>query len=95
MEYSLNINTSESMLAAACLVLALKMKEITGYKATLEYYSGYQLSELNEIVQKLLAMLQRPAKDNLKTVRSKYSHKVFHEVATTPVPETVDISNEN
>ena len=95
MEYSLNINTSESMLAAACLVLAFKMKDITGYRATLEYYSGYQLAELNDIVQKLLAMLQRPAKENLKTVRSKYSHKVFHEVATTPVPATVDISNEN
>jgi len=95
MEYSLNVETSESMLAAACLVLAFKMKNVTGYKVTLEYFSGYQLSELNEIVQKLLTMLQRPAKDNLKTVRSKYSHRVFHEVATTPVPASVDISEEN
>ena len=95
MEYSLNVETSESMLAAACLVLAFKMKNVTGYKTTLEYFSGYQVSELNEIVQKLLTMLQRPAKDNLKTVRSKYSHRVFHEVATIPVPSTVDITDEN
>ena len=94
MEYSLNVNTSESMLAASCLVLAFKMKGITGYQATLEYYSGYQLTELSDIVQTLLTMLKRPAKENLKTVRSKYSHKVFHEVATTPVPDSVDASVE-
>merc|ERR1712029_952822 len=88
MEYSVNIETSESKLAAAAMVLALTMKEITGYKATLEYYSGYRLTDLNNIVQKLLKMLQRPAKENLKTIRSKYSHQVFHEVATTPVPDS-------
>jgi len=91
MEYSLNVETSESKLAAAAMVLALTMKNITGYKATLEYYCGYKITDLNNIVQKLLKMLQRPAKENLKTIRSKYSHQVFHEVATTPVPDSVNI----
>jgi len=91
MEYSLNVETSESKLAAAAMVLALTMKNITGYKVTLEYYSGYKITDLNNIVQKLLKMLQRPAKENLKTIRSKYSHQVFHEVATTPVPDSVNI----
>jgi len=91
MEYSLNVETSESKLAAAAMVLALSMKNITGYKATLEYFSGYKITDLNNIVQKLLKMLQRPAKENLKTIRSKYSHQVFHEVATTPVPDSVNI----
>jgi len=94
MEYSLNVNTSESMLAAAALVLAMKMKDVKGYKATLEYFSGFQLEELGPIVTSLVEMLKRPAKDNLKTVRSKYSHKVFHEVATTPVPDVVDASSD-
>ena len=91
MEYKLNVDTSESKLAASCLVLALKMKDIKGFKVTLEYFSGYQMSELEETVSSLLEMVQRPTKDNLKTVRSKYSHKVFHEVATIAVPDTVDI----
>ena len=52
-EYSLNINASESMLAAAALVLATKMK----------YFS-----ELGPIETSLV---KRPAKDNMKTVRSK------------------------
>ena len=35
---------------------------------------------MKPVVQKLLAMMQKPAKENLKTVRSKYNDKVFHEV---------------
>ena len=58
------------------------------------YYSGFELSELTNMVEKLLAMLQKPAKENLKTVRSKYNHKVFHEVAATPVPSSVDMTND-
>jgi len=94
MEYSVNVDISESEVAAGCLVLAFKMKGIKGYGSTLTYYSGFELTELDSMVQKLLTMLQKPAKDNLKTVRSKYSHRVFHEVAGTPVPDKVDMSND-
>jgi len=94
MEYILNVNTSESKLAAAALVLAMKMKGLTGYKATLEYFSGYKMEELQPIVNNLLEMLNRPVNEKLKTVRSKYSHKVFHEVAKIPVPEAVDVSSD-
>ena len=95
MEYTLNTNTSESRLAATCLVLAMKMKGITGFKPTLEYYSGYKLSELEDIFNKLVAMLKKPAGANLKTIKSKYSHKVFHEVALIPVSEDISVEEEN
>jgi len=94
MEYGVNVDVSESEVAAGCLVLAFKMKGIKGYGRTLAYYSGFELSELTNMVEKLLAMLQKPAKENLKTVRSKYNHKVFHEVAATPVPSSVDMTND-
>ena len=94
MEYGLNTDTSESKLAASCLVLALKMKGITGFKSTLEYFSGHQLAELEEIFNKLAAMLRKPAGPNLKTIRSKYSHRVFHEVATIPLPELLNLEDE-
>ena len=94
MEYGLNTDTSESKLAASCLVLALKMKGITGFKTTLEYFSGHQLAELEEIFNKLAAMLRKPAGPNLKTIRSKYSHRVFHEVATIPLPELLNLEDE-
>jgi len=95
MEYGVNVDVSESEVAAGCLVLAFKMKGIKGYGPTLAYYSGYDLCDLTSMVEKLLAMMQKPAKENLKTVRSKYNHKVFHEVAATPVPDKVDMSNDD
>jgi len=94
MEYGLNINTSESKLAASCLVLAFKMKGITGFKSTLEYFSGHKLSELEEIFTSLAAMLRKPAGQNLKTIRSKYSHRVFHEVATIALPDELSLEDE-
>ena len=94
MEYKLNTNTSESKLAASCIVLAMRMKGITGFEPTLEYFSGYKLSELEEIFQSLVAMLKRPTGANLKTIKCKYSHKVFHEVAITPIPEGLTMEQE-
>jgi len=94
MEYSLNTNTSESKLAASALVLAMKMKGITGFAQTLEYYSGFKLTELEDIFNRLIAMMQRPVGANLKTIKSKYSHKVFHEVAVIPVPEGLTVQGE-
>jgi len=94
MEYKYNVELSESLLAASCLVLAFKIKEIEGWVPTLSYYSGYTPLELADTVSSLHKMLQQPAKDNLKTVRSKYSHKVFHEVASIAIPDVVSITNE-
>jgi len=95
MEYGVNVNVSESEVAAGCLVLAFKMTGIKGYGSTLAYYSGYALEDLTSMVEKLLVMLKKPGQENLKTVRSKYNHKVFHEVAATPVPDTVDLTNDD
>jgi len=92
LEYNLNVELSESKLAAATLILAFKIKCIEGWKETLEYYSGHKVEELEPIVNSLFTMLKKPAKENLKTVRSKYSHKVFHEVATIPLPEAISFS---
>ena len=75
LEYKFNVEISESKLAAAALVLAFKVYNIDGWVNTLAYYSGYTPSDLNELVQSLLHMLQQYPKDNLKTVRNKYSHK--------------------
>jgi len=94
LEYKFNVDISESKLAAAALVLAFKVNKTQGWLNTLVFYSGYTLSDLQELVDSLLNMLQQYPKENLKTVRQKYSHKVFHEVALIPLPETVDLSEE-
>ena len=67
---------------------------LQGWASTLKYYSGLDFTKVEVVLQQVLAMMQRPHKENLKTVRSKYSHKVFHEVATTPVPTSVTLTIE-
>ncbi len=112
MEYRFNVNTSESQLATAAIILAMKMKGITGWKNTLAFYSGYTPMDVADLVHDLHAMLKSYPKEALKTVRQKYSHRqvfhdfciftsfllieflcrVFHEVATIPVPETIELT---
>jgi len=60
------------------------MNKCGTWTPTLVYYTGYKLEELKECVLKLNAMNSEPPKKNLMTVRNKYSHKVFHEVALIP-----------
>ncbi|KAF6730614.1 G2/mitotic-specific cyclin-B3 [Oryzias melastigma] len=78
-----------SLLASACLLMALVTKDLGGWSPILQFHSGYQASEVAPVVRKLHLMLQAPADDKLRAVRNKYSHKVFFEVATVPL---VDIS---
>jgi len=94
MEYRLNVEISESVVAVAALVLALKMKNIEGWVATLKYYSGVDFAKAEVVLQKMLLMLQQPHKESMKTIHAKYSHKVFHEVALTPVPTSVTLTSE-
>jgi len=94
MEYRLNVEISESEVAVAALVLALKMKNIEGWVATLKYYSGVDFAKAEVVLQKMLVMLQQPHKESMKTIHAKYSHKVFHEVALTPVPTSVTLTSE-
>ena len=75
MEYKFNVEISESKLAAAALVLAFKINNVQGWNNTLAFYSGYTISDLKDLVESLLNMLQQYPKENLKTVRQKYSHK--------------------
>ncbi|XP_059588632.1 G2/mitotic-specific cyclin-B3 isoform X2 [Alligator mississippiensis] len=75
------IQESASKLAASCLLLALKMKNLGGWSPTLEYYSGYTSQELHPLVKRLNFLLTYQPFDKLKAVRTKYSHRVFFEVA--------------
>ncbi|XP_054852528.1 G2/mitotic-specific cyclin-B3 isoform X2 [Eublepharis macularius] len=75
------VQESASRLAASCLLLALKMKNLDGWNPTLEYYSGYCIQELQSLVKKLNFLLTYQHDERLKAVRCKYSHRVFFAVA--------------
>ncbi|XP_076649011.1 cyclin B3 [Halictus rubicundus] len=95
LEYSLmdyaTIMFSDSKMAAAALLLALQMKDLGGWTPTLEYYSSYKVDDIKPIVHLLNEGLRRKHKEALTTVRNKYSHKIFFEVAKLPLKDTLDI----
>ncbi|XP_076630095.1 cyclin B3 [Colletes latitarsis] len=90
MDYS-TIMFSDSKIAAAALLLALQMKDLGGWTPTLEYYSGYKVDDIRDIINVLNQGLHRKHKEALTTVRNKYSHKIFFEVAKLPLKDTLDI----
>ncbi|XP_069678212.1 G2/mitotic-specific cyclin-B3 isoform X2 [Periplaneta americana] len=90
MEYAF-VTESSSKLAAASLLLALKTKFLGGWTQTLQYYSGYKLEDIRELAHNLNGMLHKKPKAALATVRNKYSHKIFFEVAKIPLLEKLDI----
>ncbi|XP_053998117.1 G2/mitotic-specific cyclin-B3 [Hylaeus anthracinus] len=90
MDYS-TIMFSDSKIAAAALLLALQMKDLGGWTPTLEYYSGYKVDDIRDIINILNQGLHRKHKEALTTVRNKYSHKIFFEVAKLPLKDTLNI----
>ena len=75
MDYTMNVETSESHLAAAVMYLTLMIKNVEGMEPTLEYYSGYTKKQCEALMRKLHAMLRKPTSESKKTIRTKYSHE--------------------
>jgi len=73
-------NEADSIMAAAALRLALMMKG-ESWSPTLEYYSGYVESDLLDLMRRLNKHVIEAHVKQTRTVVSKYSHKVFLEVA--------------
>lgn len=86
MDYSM-ISFSDSKLAAAALYLAIRMKnpEKGTWTPALQFYSSYKVQDFKDIALALNACLHKKQKEGIKTIRQKYSHKVFHEVAKIPL----------
>ncbi|XP_076581627.1 G2/mitotic-specific cyclin-B3 isoform X3 [Chaetodon auriga] len=74
-----------SLLASACLLMALVTKDLGGWRPILQFHSGYQTSDLAPLVRKLYLMLLAPPDEKLAAIRNKYSHRVFSEVACLPL----------
>lgn len=83
LDYSL-VDQRESKAAAAALLQALLMKGLS-WNETLRHYSGYKVEELRDLQQRMNQFLSEQKKGSLEAIRSKYLHKVFFEVALTPL----------
>ncbi|CAG9784136.1 unnamed protein product [Diatraea saccharalis] len=92
LDYAL-VQHSDSKMAAAALYLALRMKAIGGWSPTLQYYTGYSLKDILPIVLAQNATLHKKPKSAISTVRNKYSHTIFFEVAKVPLLEDSALSS--
>ncbi|CAL1299701.1 unnamed protein product [Larinioides sclopetarius] len=82
MDYEL-IDVLDSKIAAAALLLALKMKDME-WTPTLEYYTEYRESDLQDLIIHLNKNISVPPNKHLQTIRMKYSHEIFFHVAKIP-----------
>lgn len=83
MDYSF-IQMLDSYRAAAALLLAMKMDGSGTWTNTMVFYTGYTESELLTLMLQFNKMITVLPKSKLSTIRKKYSHKIFHQVALTP-----------
>ncbi|XP_050670415.1 G2/mitotic-specific cyclin-B3 isoform X2 [Leptidea sinapis] len=86
LEYGL-VSLPDSKVAAAALYLALRMKSISHWTPTLQYYTGYTLKDILPVALALNATMHKKPKSAISTVRNKYSHTIFFEVAKVPLVE--------
>ncbi|KAH8406648.1 hypothetical protein KR222_001553 [Zaprionus bogoriensis] len=100
MDYA-TIGFSDSQMASAALFMALRMHggaanlDNQTWTPTLVYYTGYQLADFAELVPVLNAGLHRKPRTTIKTIRNKYSHKIFHEVAKVPLLTNAEMFQSN
>nr|AAB01984.1 cyclin B3 [Helobdella triserialis] len=71
----------DSILACACLFIAMCMNQDGSWDDTIYHYTQYRPVDFEEVVYKLNDMICNPPEPSLTTILSKYSHPVFLEVA--------------
>ena len=86
---ALFVDVPASKIAAACLCLALKMKDEGEWDGNFVYHTTYKEKDLKQLMRDLNDMVETAPKNKLQTVRTKYSHPVFHEVAKIPALDAV------
>ena len=80
------IGSSDSLLACACLLLALRVKKLNDWNPVLTKYSHYRLEDVEPLMWAVNhAMIMRPhIYPRLVVSFNKYSSDVFFEVAKFP-----------
>jgi hypothetical protein len=72
---------SESLIAVASYLLAIRMKRIGEWNSILEKHSGYKLEQVEPLVKALNHMIICIKDVHLGVIFNKYSHEIFYEVA--------------
>jgi len=91
------VQLPESLVAAAALKLALKIRDNADWGEVHVQYSGYTADELDSTMWKLNRIIQdHPLTRTLSNIRAKYSHDIFFGVAKlSPLtfPEVITLAD--
>jgi len=87
------VRCSESRLAAAALLLAMRMNSEGCWDGTMVHYTGFVVSDLADLARQLNRMVTSPTHKSLTTILTKYSHKIFHEVALISALTDLELNN--
>ncbi|KAK7597724.1 hypothetical protein V9T40_009949 [Parthenolecanium corni] len=91
MDYD-TITLSDSKQAAAALYLAFRMTRHSTWTDSLRFYTGYDVEDFKDIVLLFNRILHQKPSSTLSTIRNKYSHELFFEVARTPLLSNRDLN---
>eukprot|EP01114_Cavostelium_apophysatum_P022187 TRINITY_DN7948_c0_g1_i1.p1 TRINITY_DN7948_c0_g1~~TRINITY_DN7948_c0_g1_i1.p1 ORF type:complete len:430 (+),score=115.84 TRINITY_DN7948_c0_g1_i1:234-1523(+) len=82
-----------SMVASCAVALALHSFNLPSWGSTVEYYSGYSLSdpEVKNCLMEMYTMYSNFPSSTLAAVKEKYSHSKFFRVSTLPPPSNPPI----
>uniref|UniRef100_F1KUH3 G2/mitotic-specific cyclin-B3 n=1 Tax=Ascaris suum TaxID=6253 RepID=F1KUH3_ASCSU len=85
------VPVSESLMAAACFLMALRMKSLGDWSTILTKYSGYKSDDVEPLMWRLNHMMVMRPKiyDRLATAYNKYSHEVFFHSAAVPLLDDI------
>uniref|UniRef100_A0A915KN46 G2/mitotic-specific cyclin-B3 n=1 Tax=Romanomermis culicivorax TaxID=13658 RepID=A0A915KN46_ROMCU len=82
------VSYKESLMASACLLLALKMKNEGEWGDVHRKYSGYKTEDLEPITLRINDLMVNSGSDpkmsQLVNIKNKYSHEVFFHVTSVP-----------
>jgi hypothetical protein len=88
----IGIAPSKMAAAAVCLGMALE-KGPDQWDAYFERNTGYGVSNLNDVVQKLLHAVASSATGRFQAIKKKYSSHPMCRVSLGPFPDTITLQN--
>ncbi|VDM38057.1 unnamed protein product [Toxocara canis] len=85
------VPVSDSLMGAACFLMAIRMKKLGDWNPVLVKYTGYRLGEVEPLMWRLNHMMVMRPKvyDRLVTAYNKYRHEVFFRSAAVPLLDDV------
>lgn len=87
------IGDTQSKIAAAACCLAVTLYRGKGqWNKQIEAQTGYSLSDLSDMIQKLLNCVNKSATSKFNAIQEKYSRNEMDSISSTMFPKSIDLN---